>query len=427
MARPINPYGVLLAVFLIAFGIRLALTARLEGLSSPPRVSANPDSLEYERIAYNVASGHGYGFEPGVPTAARPPGTSLTLLPPYLFFGRSFLAAHCWLILLSAVTCVTVGLLGRAYGDRQTGLIAAIWLALYPGHVYYSMHLLSETVYGFWLSVSCGLSIVALARRSYWADIVAGLGWGMAILTRVELIVAVPIAWLLLPLSSNVRRMRGHLGLQTAIAVLLVSLWVIRNTVTMGVPTLSTQRGYAFWGAHNPITLSNPRYAGSWVNMLSLAEPSERRRVVGTEAEKDKIAWNYGMASIQRNLSRMPYLTIMKLWRLLSPFFETSNAVALWGLALGWLATGPFVGYGIWIMWRDSRVDRVALMVALVPMLATVFSSLIVYGAPRFRDALAPLFIVFAAAAVSRVAASWHSSRRQALPPAIVRAYPPAS
>jgi hypothetical protein len=42
-------------------------------------------------------------------------------------------------------------------------------------------------------------------------------------------------------------------------------------------------------------------------------------------------------------------------------------------------------------------------------MLATVFSSLVIYGAPRFRDALAPLFIAFAAVSVSRVAASWHS------------------
>jgi hypothetical protein len=81
MARPINPYGVLLAVFLIALRIRVALTARLEVLSQLRRVSA------------------------GTPTAARPPGTSLiNAAAPISVFGRSFLAAYCWLILLSAVT-----------------------------------------------------------------------------------------------------------------------------------------------------------------------------------------------------------------------------------------------------------------------------------------------------------------------------------
>ena len=139
-------------------------------------------------------------------------------------------------------------------------------------------------------------------------------------LTRVELTLAVPIAWGALAVASRVTRRRPlpHVAVQTAVVVLLVSLWVGRNTVAMGVPTLSTQRGFAFWGAHNSITISDRRASGSWVAIFKTEK--ETHPLNGTEVQRDRQAWNYGVATVRENLPRMPYLTVMKILRFVAVF-----------------------------------------------------------------------------------------------------------
>ncbi len=391
-------YWILLAaIFLLSLVIRAGITARFQGLSSPPNASANPDALEYELIAYNLANGDGYGFRPGVPTASRPPGIPLALVVPYLLTGRSFLAAHWWIILISSATCLVVAWLGTLCGGRCLGLVAAGWLALYPGHFYYSMHFLSEPVYGFWLALACGLSIWAFRRHRYGGDAAAGVAWAFAILTRVEMIMVIPIAWVLLTaVSRQARRpVYRHAAVQTAVALAIVSLWAGRNFVSMGAPSLSTQRGYAFWGSHNRLTMSDPRYIGSWVTVVEMDRATHP--LTGADVERDRQAFEYGVATVRENLSRMPFVTVMKIWRFASPFFETPNRAALLALALGWIVTAPFVVYGLWVAFAGGAQDRLLWSVPLAPMLATVGMSAIFYGSHRFRDALAPLFVLFAA------------------------------
>lgn len=379
--------------------VRVGVTARFQGLSAAPNVSANPDSGEYELLAYNVSAGIGYVFRAGVPTAARPPGTPLTFLPPYLLLGRSFLAERCWIIFLSALTCVIAAWLGTQLANPLVGNLAGVWLAVYPGHFYYTMHFLSEPVYGFWLSLSVALTVCALRRNAIWADVSAGLLWGMAVLTRVELLVAMPLVWIayIVAHRATKRLVLKHLTVQTLIVGALVSIWVLRNLLMIGVPSLSTQRGVAFWGAHNAITFTDPHYGGSWLEYFSLPSVKATEPLRGSEGDRDRQAWNYGVAAVQHNLRHVPRLEILKLRRLLSPFFETSNRAALWALAIGWLITAPFVLLGVWRIVARSRADWLLWTPVLLPILSTVVMCEIFYGGARFRDAVSPLFVVVAA------------------------------
>ncbi len=87
----------LAAIVLLALTIRLMLTARFVGLDSPPDEAAGGlDVVDYEGLAWRTVSGAGYVLELGEPTARRAPGTSFALIPIYLIFGRSYLAAHVW-------------------------------------------------------------------------------------------------------------------------------------------------------------------------------------------------------------------------------------------------------------------------------------------------------------------------------------------
>jgi 4-amino-4-deoxy-L-arabinose transferase-like glycosyltransferase len=389
----------LLAIFILAATIRVAVSARFQGLSTPPNVSANPDSREYELIAYNLSFGHGYAFHSGVPTAARPPGTSLTFVLPYLVFGRSFFAERCWIIFLSALTCVITAWLATQLATPMVGNLAGVWLAVYPGHFYYAMHFLSEPVYRFWLSLSVAFTVYAFRRKAIWWDICAGLSWSIAVLTRVELLVAVPIVWLGFVATERATKSRAleHITVQSLVVCALVSVWVLRNLFVIGVPSLSTQRGVAFWGAHNAIAFTDPQYGGSWLEYFSIPSVKAVEPLRGSEADRDRQAWNYGLAAVTKNIRQVPRLEVLKLRRLLSPSFETSNRAAFWALAVGWLVTAPFVLWGICRIVAQPRTQWSMWAPVLLPILSTVVMCEIFYGAPRFRDAVSPLFVIIAA------------------------------
>jgi 4-amino-4-deoxy-L-arabinose transferase-like glycosyltransferase len=400
-------------VFVVAFVLRLAATATLQGLWSPPNVSANPDQLEYEALTYNLSVGNGYVMSPGVPTAVRPPGAPLTYLPIYSVFGRSFLAIRLWIILLSALTCVLAIWLGSLSFGRVAGLVAGAWLAVYPGHLYYSMHILSETVYCAWLALACCLSLVALNSDRHRWDVAAAVAWTFAILTRIEAILTIPAAAGMLLLSKRDRRrsVATHYAVQVCVALLLLSGWVGRNYVEMHVMTLSTQRGFTFWGAHNDITFGDVRRAGTWLNTSEIVDA--RHPLGGAEIQKEAQAWRYGLDAVHTNLRRLPFLIVMKLFRLVSPFFDTTNTSAMWLIALGWCSMAPLACYGCWLVLRRGGM---VMGVLLAPVLATIGTTILFYGSERYRDSLAPILVVLSAEGLCALAINGLRRQRSSEP-----------
>src|SRR5262249_2096099 len=147
------------------------------------------------------------------------------------------------------------------------------------------------------LTLACGCTLRALRSKSCTksSDFVAGLTWGLTILTRPQILPVAPIAWLLVPFSSGVtlRRNVAHLVAQTCTVMIVVTPWILRNTVVMGKPTLSTVGAYTFWGAHNEIVLRNRQLWGSWVRTSDLVD--EEHPVAGNELEREAIVWRYGL------------------------------------------------------------------------------------------------------------------------------------
>src|SRR6202142_3090005 len=103
-------------IFVAALVLRVGLTASFIGINAPPKGETDPDGTEYERFAYFLSIGEGFGSEPGNPTACRPPGPSFVLAPVYVIFGLSFLAARLWWCLLSAACCPVAGWLAQRVG-----------------------------------------------------------------------------------------------------------------------------------------------------------------------------------------------------------------------------------------------------------------------------------------------------------------------
>ena len=390
----------LIIIFLLAFLLRVGLSSVFQGLNFPPKYDAQPDQVDYEQLAYHLSLGKGYTNPAGVPTASRPPGTSLILFPIYTVFGRSFLVARLWFCLISAATCLAVAWLARQCYGPFVGLISAAWLAFYPGHFYYAMHFVSEVPFGLWLTLACGFTVRSFAKeKAPGCDAIAGVLWGLCILTRPQIVFALPILWVSI-LLMKIRRTRNmaHLALQTCALVAVLSPWLVRNTLVMGKPTLSTVGGYTFWGAHNDIVLYDPQLRGSWVRTSDLVD--SRHPLSGTEIQKEASAWQYGIDFVQQHPSKMPQLIGMKIWRLISPFTDTTNTMVYMAFAVGWLVTLPLALIGFRTIMRECNLGTMVLVASILSTLLTVF---IFYGSARFRDSIAPVFVILAARGIFQI------------------------
>lgn len=390
-----------LLLFIAAFVFRVALTARFVGFSSPPDREAGFDQVDYELFAWRLAEGHGYTLEDGTPTARRMPGTSLALLPIYAFAGREYLPGRIWFCILSAATCVACAYVGKRVFDQTVGLTAGAMLAFYPNHAYYAMHFFSEApgVLCATFATYCTLRAWPSQSRPSWL-ISAGIAWGIAGLFRPNILLSLPILAIfafILALRKRDIVPLARMLVMGIIAALVLMPWVARNYHAMGILSLSTVNAPTFWGAHNHKTLTDA--PGDWLPMSALVD--DDHPLSGTEVERSKQMWAYSRAFVLENAWSMPYLTMMKLARFLSPFTVTSNRIVYWVFALGWITCVACMSLGIVLRPAGETsaptLGRTEVFILITPFLAMLGTSLLYYGSIRFRDSAAPNYMVMAA------------------------------
>jgi 4-amino-4-deoxy-L-arabinose transferase-like glycosyltransferase len=389
------------AVFTIAFAIRLGLAFAFVGLAAPPKGEANPDQLDYELFAYHLSTGDGFVLEAGQPSACRPPGTSFCLVPVYEVFGRSFLAGRVWFCLLSAACCPVAGWIAHRFIGPWTGLLAAAWLAVYPGHAYYAMHFLSETPTTLLTVLAVAFHLRGLRQPTGWWDLLAGLAWGLGILIRPNLAVAAGLG-VLITLFAGADGWRFKIQKAALVAVtaaLLVGPWVARNAVVMGKPGICTiVGGYTFWGAYNPRVANDPDLNGSWVAASTMVDAEHP--LTGTEVEREAQALKYGQEFISAHLDQLPMMKLHALLRIVWAYREAGNRTVDLAFRAGWIVSLPFFVTGLYWLGRRSPLETLYLLTPLATVLVT---AVIFYGCARFRDGAAPVLAVFVAAGATAI------------------------
>ncbi|MEM7681050.1 MAG: glycosyltransferase family 39 protein [Planctomycetota bacterium] len=399
----------LAAIFLAALGLRLGMAEAFVGLSAPPDAHANSDQVDYEAFAHQLARGAGYTLEDGTPTARRPPGTSFVLAPVYAAAGRDWAAGRVWFALLSAATCVLVGMAGTLAFGPIAGLIAAALLALLPEHAYYAAHFLSETPAAFFAAGATALTLLALRKPNLTLHLAAGLCWAAAIYCRPQTLLAVPLVGVvaLYPYlrehyrpnhRHRERRLRNRracvhaFAVQAAVVGLAIAPWFARNAVVMDKATFSTVAGRTFWGAHNDQTFTDPTLMGDWVPTSTLPGSADLPR---DEVAHDGAAMQAGVAAVSRHRAKLPEMTLRKVGRALNPVRATPNRLVRIVFSASGLIVLPLAVVGV-ILARRRR-ESTAMVVVAVPLIAFAMTTLLFYGSPRFRDAAAPAYALLAA------------------------------
>lgn len=399
--------SVIALIILIAFGVRVGITCLWIGMATPPEHEQNhqlidyarPDQRDYELLAYHLSIGKGYCIRSEVPTARRTPGTSLTLLPVYLFFGHSYCAGRLWFCWLSAITILGIAWIARQCFGRSIAVCSAILLAFYPGHIYYSMYFVSEVPYALLTSFALGATLSAMRTQSHVMNCAAGGCWGAAILTRPQMIMMMPIALSAIVAAAPKKKVYlAQWACQTVIAMLMIAPWVGRNAIVLGKPVLSTTYGQTLLGSHNELTFNVPKYRGKWVELDSLEQ--WRRSTASqhlSEIALDQMAQQFAYQNILQNLDKLPALFLAKIIGLFSPRYVTEDRLVQLILGVGWSIMAPLVMFGLYAMSRHHPETAIILM---LPLVATVLTSAIFWGGGRFRDSLAPLLMLMASSGI---------------------------
>ncbi len=203
------------------------------------------DADQYWQLGRNVADGT--GFQLVFPanelhaTAFRPP------LYPYLLggalkvFGVELDTGRRLSVILGVITAGLTYLLVRRIAGAIAALVAGMVVALYPPLLANDTFMLTEPLS---LTLLVGM-LLALSHRRW--DI-GGLLCGLLILSRpsAQFILVVVAVWILWQLGW--KRALGF----AAVAVVVVSPWVIRNWVVMGSPVLVTSNGFNAAAMYSP-------------------------------------------------------------------------------------------------------------------------------------------------------------------------------
>src|SRR5262245_2426916 len=392
-------------LFALALAVRLGVTARFQGLTSPPDESGYPDQVVYDNLANRLSQGLGYTESNGHPTAFRPPGTSLTLLPVYLVFGRNYTALRIWVCSLSAATVLALAWFTRRAFGSLAALCAATVLALDPGHFYYAQHLVSEIPYCLLATLASGTLLCAFApgaspRASLGWSAVTGLLSGLATLVRPQFVFVLVLVVAGALLARERRRLLPPVALQVGVFLACLAPWLVRNAVVLGAPTLSPLSGCLFLGTHNEV-IATSSMRGSWMR----PDPFVTSDWPTDEVGYDRRCWKEGLEFVRTRADLMPGLLFHKLRRLVALSADTSNELVSHVWAAGWLVTAPLCLAGLVLAWKRGRPG---FWIVSAHLGGIVLLTLVFCGTVRYRHTVNPQLASLAglalAASIDRVA-----------------------
>jgi len=402
--------GVVLA---IAFACRAVVW--LAALPDPDRYLLPPDSAEYVSIAHNLAAGRGFSADaspPYQPDLRRTPTYPSLLAAAFLAREDSTtLAVFVGVVLSTAGVAVTFWIAARLFG-RGVAIAASVLLAIDVSTVSYSTVIMTEAAFTFLLLA--GVMMLMLRPSASRRAAGAGALFGLAALCRpagvLLSIVSLPVcAW---QQTGRRRALRDYVWVN-AVFLLLLLVWVARNTIVADTTTLSS-----IWSVNlyfHRAAAVEARLLGQDGEQVQKRWQQEFDALSSTMTESEKLEWmtEHARSVIAAHPWTYLRITIDGFVRMMKPdaselhrlldrpegsagarALDTVAALQLWILY-------PAVIAGIVTVARHSSLRRVA----LIP-LAFIVSSILVSGPEayaRFRVPITPLLAMLGGLGIEQV------------------------
>ena len=411
----------LAAITLVALAVRV-----LFAITVASDLPFGTDADYYYLTAKGLRSGDGFNLRPAFalwpstddPSVLEPAGNHVPLHTLVLTAGgvlgfTSWDAQRVFLAGFSTIGVVLVGLLGRRVGGSAVGLVAATIVAVHPLWFQYPGFLSSDATFTVTAPALILAGLVAARQRTLRSMAVMGVAGGLAVLTRSEAVLFVPL--LVLPvalLAGRGIRFRA-VAISTVATVAVVAPWLIWMHSTYGVWSLSLNGGGTIALANCPETYAGPQIGSVVCGFAALGIAADGLPPDLSAEEKavafDEAARDLGISYARENAERLPVVVAARLGRTIGVFHlsesvdfdRTIGAEPTFqkaGFAVNWVllvlsAIGAMV-----LVHRRSR--RVLLVLASGPAVA-ISTAVLIYGATRIRVSAEPAIAVGAAVALT--------------------------
>jgi 4-amino-4-deoxy-L-arabinose transferase-like glycosyltransferase len=244
-----------LAAAVLALAVLAGGALRARQAAAPGPLTA--DELSYRRLALSLAEHGSYGTA-RMDALHWPPGAPALFTLGHLLGGGPAMPAAYWLQAACGVALIVVTFgLGTLLATPLAGAASAVLVALYPPLVDLSGTLLSEGLGCLLAAVAALACAWACVRGGWWRFALAGVAFGVAILTRADLLVAPPVVAAAIAAAAWRRRSRalayGAAALLAAAAVTLAP-WVAYASHRDGrlVPVTTGDGAALFVGTYLP-------------------------------------------------------------------------------------------------------------------------------------------------------------------------------
>lgn len=319
----------LLITILTGLMARLLLIFLLPDYQSPP-------AYEYGAIADHIVAGQ--GFAGGAWYVAKAPTAFMAPVYPALlalckigFAQYQYLAVQIIQAIIASLSLVPFYLIGRKLLSPQISAISTMMLALYPVAVYQSRLILTASLALSLLIFALYYTLEATEGRRGKAAWLAGLFWGLGLLTEPALIFVMPGLAVVLGYNSwkgaALARLVRPVTIMAVAAGLLTGAWVIRNAIVFQrFIFIKDTTGLNLWQGNNPQATGALYMADgrSIMDALSEAQVAELRAM--DELAMDDWFKNQALQFIRDNPGSFIKLYLIKLACFYSPCLPRTMA-----------------------------------------------------------------------------------------------------
>jgi len=241
--------GIIFYIWIISLVTQVVLMA----IISRPYLSG--DEPDYDSIAVNLASGHGFSLDSTAPSVDRTPGYPLFLALIYLLFGHNIFIAKIAQLIVNSLTCIAIYLLVKRIFGEKIAVYAAISVAIYPPLAAMSVSLYSEALFTFLFALSILLLRIAMEKERLTIFLFSGLIIALATHTH-PVSVFFPLVVLITIPFFNKKRKSISKGIFCYFITFIIALspWILRNYIVFHefIP-FSSKGGIVAWtGSYVP-------------------------------------------------------------------------------------------------------------------------------------------------------------------------------
>lgn len=428
-------------IVVVGFAIRIVyiLTAR-QDFFADFKVGGDPfalgDAYLYQRGAQLLVDGHGFVnpyqwdiFGLRQEDASHVPLFTLWLSVPAALGITSAQSAAIWSAVLGAGTLVVVGLAGREMVGPRVGLVAAALAAVYPNVFSHDGFLQSETMAIFTVTLTVWTAYRFWHRPSGWNAVWVAVGCALAMLSRSELALLVPVLFLPLVLRAGPvdwKRRFQWVVFGGVAMLLLVGPWVVFNVTRFERPViLSENFGYTLLTATCDTTYYGDG-TGYWD--FGCAEPTYQRIEAWKHdrSENEVEFRDEALDYIRDHKGRLAVVTLARwarlagVWDLTHGFdqvdkdryVEGREGFVAWGGALMFYPLVILSVAGGVALWRR----RITILPVVAPLVVVWIAVTLTFYMNRYRASAETCLCLLAAVGVDALWRRWQRTRARPQP-----------